>query len=364
MSTLESVVLPSSPPSVGVVVPCYNYARYLSHNLNALLRQSDVDLDVVVVDDASSDSSHQVARAFADRDGRVRVICHARNRGHIASYNEGLELVRGDFVVLVSADDVLTPGSLARSARALAAHPSAGLAYGSAIQLHGDGEPEVHPIGARHRAALIHGEAWLARRCRRMTNTIFSPEAMLRRSVYEQIGPYDARLPHTGDFALWLAASALSDVIQISAPAAFYRTHDSNMHDHTEQLHDARTHAMVFDLEQRKTTVEITFANPALPASVLRFRETALRRLAEEAFELACRAYTWGFVDTWPVDEIIAFGLSCRPDPRRSPAWQRYSIRRRAGVTRARRHPVFMIEEKLFDLGQGARRTIDRVVGA
>jgi len=363
MSASAAASAPARLPSVGVVVPCYNYARFLPHNLDALLAQDGVDLDVVVIDDCSSDDSHAVAQSYAARDPRVRAIRHESNRGHIATYNEGLAQVRGDYLVLISADDVLTPGSLARSARALAAHPAAGLAYGAVIRHLGDGEPAA-PRRAGERFRVIAGRTWLARRCRRMTNTIYSPEAMLRRAVYERIGPYDARLTHTGDFAMWLAAAARTDVIRVQAPAAFYRTHAANMHAHTETLRGEHVHAMLFDLEQRRTTVESVLGDPEIAAGTGRYRRTALHRLAEEAFELACRAYTWGLVEAWPVDELIAFGLSCRPDPAGSRAWRRLAARRRLGAERSRRNPRFVVGEKLAGYGKALQGLLDRTAGA
>src|ERR1051325_3330661 len=90
-------------PRVSYVVPCYNYGHFLARAVDSLLQQTFRLLEVIVVDDASTDDTQQVLARYANEE-RVRVIHHANNRGHIQSYNEGLQMARGDFIGLVSAD--------------------------------------------------------------------------------------------------------------------------------------------------------------------------------------------------------------------------------------------------------------------
>ncbi|MGN6549908.1 MAG: glycosyltransferase family 2 protein, partial [Pararhizobium sp.] len=101
--------------TVTVVIPCYNYARYLPDSVGSALTQEGADVDVVVVDDRSTDDSVAVARAFARADPRVTVVEHAVNAGPVKTFNDGLALARGEFLVRLDADDLLTPGSIARS---------------------------------------------------------------------------------------------------------------------------------------------------------------------------------------------------------------------------------------------------------
>ncbi|MGZ4476136.1 MAG: glycosyltransferase family 2 protein, partial [Nocardioides sp.] len=117
-------------PRVSVVVPCYNYGRYLPDAVGSALDQSGLDVDVLIVDDCSTDDSAAVALRLADADPRVRLLRHETNRGHIQTYNDGLAAVTGDYVVLLSADDLLTPDSLTRAVALMEAHPRVGLVYG------------------------------------------------------------------------------------------------------------------------------------------------------------------------------------------------------------------------------------------
>ena len=118
--------------SVSVVIPCYNYGRYLPEAVgSALSNQPGVDVRVLIIDDASPDDSAQVAKEIAAADPRVELRVHTDNQGGIATYNEGIiDWADGDYTVLLSADDQLTPGALTRATEFMDAHPSVGFVYG------------------------------------------------------------------------------------------------------------------------------------------------------------------------------------------------------------------------------------------
>src|SRR5215831_18293482 len=88
-------------PPVSVVIPCYNYGHYIDRCVRSVLDQKDVCVDVLVIDDASSDNSQEVISNLASQDERIRTIFHTTNRGHIATYNEGLAQASGDYVLLL-----------------------------------------------------------------------------------------------------------------------------------------------------------------------------------------------------------------------------------------------------------------------
>ena len=93
----------------------------------------------------------RICEELKQSDHRVRVIRHETNKRHIATYNEGIALARGKYFVLLSADDLLTPGSLRRATDIMEAHPAVGLVYGHAISLYSDTRqrPEQRPAGMR-----------------------------------------------------------------------------------------------------------------------------------------------------------------------------------------------------------------------
>lgn len=98
-----------------VVIPCYNCGRYQPLAVASALDQFDVDTDALIVDDASTGGSGSVARDLARTADRVRAILCENNRGRIATHNKGLAQATGELVVLLSGDDALAPGALARA---------------------------------------------------------------------------------------------------------------------------------------------------------------------------------------------------------------------------------------------------------
>src|SRR5580765_4204220 len=92
---------------VDVIIPCYKYARYLAACVDSVVSQDGVDVRALVIDDASPDDTPSVAARLTAQDPRVEYRRHTANRGHIATYNEGLEWASGDYVLLLSADDLL-----------------------------------------------------------------------------------------------------------------------------------------------------------------------------------------------------------------------------------------------------------------
>lgn len=213
----------SGPPAhVCVVVPCFNYARFLPEAVGSALGQDGVEVEVIVVDDASTDDSLAVARSLAESDSRVRVLAHERNAGPVATFNDGLALATGEFLVRLDADDLLTPGSLRRSVDVVRALPTVGLVYGRPIHFH---EHRPAPRSHAREWTLWPGVQWLADRCTDGFNVITSPEAFMRMSVVQQVGG-QRPLAHTHDMEMWLRLAAFADVAYIAgADQAWHRDH-------------------------------------------------------------------------------------------------------------------------------------------
>lgn len=225
MSGQESAAL----PSVSVVVPSYNYARYLPSNVGSLLEQPGVDVRVLILDDASTDETPDVGADLA-RDPRVTYSRHKTNKGHIATYNEGLlEWADGDYCVLLSADDLLTPGALARATGVMEADPDVTFVYGNPVRFISGRPLPVARTGTRTRT--WDGDRWIRGVFRAGRNLILSPEVVARTSAHHDAGGYNPKLPHSGDLEMWLRLARRGSVGWLpDADQAYYRMHESNMH--------------------------------------------------------------------------------------------------------------------------------------
>ena len=342
MSRRFSPVRLSRRPSVTVVVPCYNYGHYLPRALATVLQQPGVDVDAIVIDDASPDGSAAAVRELAAREDRVRAILHQRNRGHIATYNEGLEQATGDYVVLLSADDALTPGSLSRATALLEAEPSVGFVYGHPLVF--TDEPPPAPTSVRS-WTVWSGEKWIEGRCGKGENCIMNPEVVMRTSVQQAIGGYEARLPHSGDLEMWLRAASVADVGRVNGPGqAYYRVHDKSMQRTVHAGH-------VVDLEGRLDAFRTVLVGP--DARLARGEElfaTARRSLALCALSYARLAYEHGLTDLEPVSEYLAFAERVWPQARRSRQWSAVARRAALGPARLQHGIVWKSRRVVTDL--------------
>ncbi|TQJ30594.1 glycosyltransferase [Microbacterium sp. SLBN-146] len=316
-------------PTVTVVIPHYNYGDYLPTAVESALAQPGLDVDVIIVDDCSSDGSTEVARRIADEHDAVTLVAHETNMRHIGTYNDGLSRATGTYVVLLSADDALTRGSLTRSVALMEANPSVGLVYGNVRDVvdHADLESDRIPSwpGARESWSVWTGEEWLRRVSQTGRNLITNPEVVMRRDVLDSIGGYDARFPHSADLFLWLRAAARADVGRVNGTVqAFYRVHGSNMHatefggllDDYEAVH--RTYEAFFD------------EDGALLDAPERLRRGARRAMAREAERRTVLLGAQHSPES--VDRLLAFAETVDPSAGRSVA--AYRLLHRRGLRR------------------------------
>lgn len=275
-------------PTVSVVVPCYNYARYLRECVESVLGQAGVDVQVLIIDDASTDDSARLAAQLAAADARVGVRVHPSNHGHISTYNEGLEWATGAYTVLLDADDVLTAGSLQRACELLEAHPGVGLVYGAAPVFR-DGDRRPPARNGPPRWTIWPGREWFELRCRATENCIRSPEAVVRSSLLRRVGGFRQELPHTADLELWMRLALYADVGHIGGPPqAYYR-------DHPASMHRQRFGTELADLQQIGAAFTLLFRDHRESiADCDRLDDVVRRTLARRALQAACRVYDRG----------------------------------------------------------------------
>ena len=215
---------------VTVTIPSYNYARYLRECVESAVHQEGVEVDVVIVENASTDGSRELARRLRDEHPNVRLVEHADNHGIICSLNRCRDEIRGDYVVLLCADDCLTPGSLARSVAFMEAHPNVGMTYGPVIDFTHVSDVKPAQLAAAPGPAKIYpGAEWIDRVCRARENPIRTPEVLMRVSTLAVAGRLDPACPHTSDLNMWLRMASYADVAFLPGQIlAMYRQHETN----------------------------------------------------------------------------------------------------------------------------------------
>jgi glycosyltransferase involved in cell wall biosynthesis len=215
-------------PTVSVVVPCYRYGRLVTDCVSSLLANTNVGLDILVVDDASPDDSWSVVERLPLLDPRIRVQRNEQNQGLIATANAGIMAAKGDYVVLISADDALAPGWLDRGVSFLEDNPRAALVYGRVRRFSGP-VPRLR-LKRRVRPAVHSGRDWIEQSCVRGVTPVSSPEAIVRTAAQHEVGGYRPDLPYSSDMDMWLRLASIGDVVHLDgAFAAFYRVHAQSM---------------------------------------------------------------------------------------------------------------------------------------
>jgi glycosyltransferase involved in cell wall biosynthesis len=174
---------------VDVIVPCYNYGRFLAQCIDSALSQH-VPVRVLIIDDASQDCTEQVGRSLAAQHKEVEYRRHSANKGHIATYNEGIEWLESEYMILLSADDMLAEGSLSAVLPILVAYPAMTLLYGQAVKFV-DAPPVLPPPAMPPHFTIIQGWRFIEELCRTNENPVASPAAaIVRTSTQRQVGGY------------------------------------------------------------------------------------------------------------------------------------------------------------------------------
>jgi hypothetical protein len=338
--------------SVTVLITCFNYGRFLNQCVTSVLAQEGVNVRIIIVDDASTDDSAQIASALARQDSRIELILLSRNLGMIPAVNLGLQRVDGDYFVKLDADDMLPAGSLKRSVALLERYPGIGFVYGRPHHFSGDA-PRCASAGHRRwtMGALVEwlitrgcpndtvwrGRDWLELRYRRAHNCIRQPEAVIRCSVLRRAGNYNPNLPHTSDLEMWLRLAAKSDVGRINRwDQGYYRVHPDSMQ-HTVNA------GLLADLVGRREA----FLSTALTGAVRQPRGENLedivrKELSMEAVAAACAAFDGERPDNMLIEQLAEFATVTFPAIVTSPQWRKLE-RRRQKKRRSRWSPAALI---------------------
>ncbi|MGW4161711.1 glycosyltransferase family 2 protein [Streptomyces sp. NPDC004788] len=179
--------MPRARPSVSVIIPNYNYEKTLRACLASVLAQTHAPLDVIVVDDASTDRSRDIAREFG-----VVLIANPRNRGVSAARNLGAAAARGEILFFLDSDTALHPEALANAVDLLEADPGLGCVHGVL-----DPEP-LFDDGPVERYHALHAHFW-RRRAAGEVRTAFFALGAIRKEVFERVGPFDENLRDSED---------------------------------------------------------------------------------------------------------------------------------------------------------------------
>jgi glycosyltransferase involved in cell wall biosynthesis len=210
-----------APELVSIVVPCFNHGRFVGEAVDSALAQDWPEVEVVVVDDGSTDAATVAACDAQGRRDRVRVL-RTGNRGLAAARNHGIAASRGEFLLMLDADDVLVPTFLSRTVPKLLADAKLGIVY-----------TDVEYFGARRGRWQTPEFDFVELLCR----NLMVATSVYRRACWDAVGGYDAAMRDGfEDWEFWIAVAERGFAgVRVPEPLFRYRQHHASMLAATQQ---------------------------------------------------------------------------------------------------------------------------------
>lgn len=208
-------------PLVTVVIPNYNYARYLPQTLESVLQQTWPYIEIIVVDDGSSDGSAEILDSY----GTCLRWIRQKNQGVAAARNRGAQEAQGDLIAFLDADDIWLPTKIQRQVERFCADPELGLIHCGLIEFNEqDGDLMTKLDGI---------EGWVANDLLLLQRSVVhgvGSSGLVPRETFESIGGFDPRLSTSADWDFAYRIASQQRVGFVSEALVRYRMHSSNMH--------------------------------------------------------------------------------------------------------------------------------------
>lgn len=198
-------------PTVSIIIATYNRPHLLPRAVESA-RKAGRDVEIVVVDDASTEATSKACRTLSG----IRYVRIERNQKLGGARNVGILASSGEFITFLDDDDVRLPDSLDVQAEALSSAPQAGIVYGQTIL----GDQDCAPTGYVYPSPCPQGDIFWELLER---NFIACPSAVFRRSCLYRIGLPGTTIPGIEDWDLWIRLAELYPVVAVERPVAIYR---------------------------------------------------------------------------------------------------------------------------------------------
>lgn len=266
-------------PSVDVMIPCYNYGRYLRQCVESVLAQNVESLRIVIIDNASTDDSLQVARQLAGEDPRIHIVAHPENVGQHASFNEGVDLASADYFVVLCADDVFASGALGRAVEILEMTPQATIALGTECKVEAAAlSPDHFPPFAGW--SVLEGDAFIEQCCLCLGIGIDLGAVLVRTWAQKEVGHFNDKLQYSDDLEMVLRLARMGKVVSVDGPLCIRREHASQI-SKTQFANECR------QLKEHEAAFLSFFgSHPAAPRNI-KLQRIVQRELATRAFRAA-----------------------------------------------------------------------------
>jgi glycosyltransferase involved in cell wall biosynthesis len=253
----------SQPPTVSIILPTYNGASgFLDHSIQSCLNQSYSEWELIIVDDASTDHTHELVSRYVDLDPRIRCIKHSTNRKLPAALNTGFEQSSGRYHTWTSDDNYYKLDALGELVAYLERHNDVDIVYTDYTLVDQDGAV----LGVKH-ICDVDGL---------LQNSCIGPSFLCRSIVFTTLGSYSDEFFLAEDYDFWLRASAHFQLQPLHKNLYYYRVHQDSL---TSKLSHEQALALESALNQNLPSLTWVDSRGRSIAN-LRLFELALRRFA------------------------------------------------------------------------------------
>lgn len=208
-------------PEVSVILPVYNADLFLEESIQSILGQFYSDIELIVVNDGSSDRSADIISGWAAKDVRLKVF-NQQNAGLVSALNKGIELANGKYIARMDADDIAVPDRLGKQVAYLEANPDISV-LGTQMEIFGDDVKKYKRSKYPTQPSRVLKELQAGR------NPICHPSVMMRRSTLNDIGGYRSFFTSAEDYDLWLRLSEVSGIANLPEVLLRYRQHGGSI---------------------------------------------------------------------------------------------------------------------------------------
>ena len=215
-------------PQVTVIVPCYNHQAYVKNCIYSILNQTYKNIQLIVLDDGSSDDSPQILAELAAKHGFYYE--HQHNMGLCRTLNKGISLTTGKYICLLASDDLMFLDRIEKQVMAMEFRPDVAVCAGNMINIDDNNDVLAKQRIRPRREVDFDDLFW------RNVAGPAAPTAMIRKAVLDAVGGYDPDI-RIEDMYMWLKiASHGGKVLILNDLLAYYRQHDGNLHSNSRLM--------------------------------------------------------------------------------------------------------------------------------
>jgi glycosyltransferase involved in cell wall biosynthesis len=225
-------------PTVSVIIPTYNYADYLPEAIESVLKQTFRDIEVILVDDGSTDNTPQIVQKYLTNP----LVHYVRkeNGGQASAKNRGIIESTGEFIAFLDADDIWFSNKLELQLQLFGKNPHTGVVYSRRIYIDPSGKPLPTIQRKLHRGSILNKIY--------ITNFVCFSSSIVRKNCFQRLGLFDEKLRFSEDYDFWIRVASLYDFDFVDSPLVYYRTG----HTSTQQSRDKeQVYAIILGIMRR-----------------------------------------------------------------------------------------------------------------